>query len=229
MLIELLAIIGSIIGFIAITLSIASGLYYLSELVEENTEFTRRFLARLIKSTATFLLLLWLFDAFPLKLILFSQFSYFVYYQNLRKFPNINLTGPIFLTTCLLALLNHFFWFQHFNNPPVPTIEERLKPDFKMPHYASFTEIASFFGLCIWLIPFGFFISLSANENTLPTSVLELERSSGENDLNVQKSITLIKFVFQLAFNKIAQLLALFNIKLSKKQKTSRNPSDIYI
>ena len=33
----------------------------------------------------------------------------------------------------------------------------------------TFSQIASFFGLCIWLVPFALFISLSASENVLPT------------------------------------------------------------
>jgi len=34
----------------------------------------------------------------------------------------------------------------------------------------SFTEIASFFGICVWFIPLYLFLSLSANDNALPTT-----------------------------------------------------------
>lgn len=33
----------------------------------------------------------------------------------------------------------------------------------------SFTEVASYFGLCVWLVPFALFVSLSAGENVLPS------------------------------------------------------------
>lgn len=33
----------------------------------------------------------------------------------------------------------------------------------------SFTEIASYFGICVWLVPFAMFVSLSAAENVLPS------------------------------------------------------------
>lgn len=33
----------------------------------------------------------------------------------------------------------------------------------------SFIEIASYFGLCVWLVPFALFVSLSASDNILPT------------------------------------------------------------
>lgn len=44
--------------------------------------------------------------------------------------------------------------------------------------YPSFTEIASFFGLCVWLVPFALFVSLSAGENVLPTMTTTASSSS---------------------------------------------------
>ena len=35
--------------------------------------------------------------------------------------------------------------------------------------YPAFSEIASFFGVCVWLVPFALFVSLSASDNVLPT------------------------------------------------------------
>lgn len=32
-------------------------------------------------------------------------------------------------------------------------------------------QVLSFFTVCLWLVPFAFFVSLSANENVLPTSM----------------------------------------------------------
>lgn len=40
---------------------------------------------------------------------------------------------------------------------------------YDQPDIPSFTEIASFFGLCVWLVPFALFVSLSASDNVLPT------------------------------------------------------------
>jgi len=37
------------------------------------------------------------------------------------------------------------------------------------PDVPTFTEIASYFGLCVWLVPFALFVSLSASDNVLPT------------------------------------------------------------
>ena len=34
----------------------------------------------------------------------------------------------------------------------------------------TFGDMATFFGLCVWLTPLFLFLSLSANDNTLPTA-----------------------------------------------------------
>jgi hypothetical protein len=43
----------------------------------------------------------------------------------------------------------------------------------------TFTEIASYFGLCVWLVPFALFVSLSASDNVLPTLGSSEPSSSG--------------------------------------------------
>ena len=50
------------------------------------------------------------------------------------------------------TVANHFLWFNYFSNV-----------------YFPFMHVAAFFGMCVWLVPFMFFISLSASDNTLPS------------------------------------------------------------
>ena len=53
----------------------------------------------------------------------------------------------------MLVLGNHFVWFSYFTD-----------------HYwFKFQEVASFFIVCVWAVPFMLFVSLSASENTLPS------------------------------------------------------------
>lgn len=58
-----------------------------------------------------------------------------------------------FFLNLVLVFVDHFLWFNYFTT-----------------HYKPFMDIAAFFGLCVWLVPFAYFISLSANDNALPTS-----------------------------------------------------------
>lgn len=163
-----LSFVGAILGFVFLVLSIASGLYYVSELVEEHSEPTKRFLKKVIYTIIGLFVLLYLFDSFPLKLSLFSIFSYYVYLQNLNKFPYVQLTSPVFLASCILVVANHFLWFNHFHHPVIPPLEVRLRHDYVPPHIPSFVEVCLFFGICVWFVPFALFVSLSAHDNLLP-------------------------------------------------------------
>lgn len=67
-----------------------------------------------------------------------------------------------------MAVTDHCIWFIYFSN-----------------NYYPFREILAFFTICVWLIPFGFFISLSANENTLPGSLGAQIDSQGKQNIFV--------------------------------------------
>ncbi|PYH40524.1 uncharacterized protein BP01DRAFT_351148 [Aspergillus saccharolyticus JOP 1030-1] len=168
----LLGYLGVITGFAFLTLAIASGLYYLSELVEEHTVLARRLLFRLIYSIILVQILLILFDRFPLSLSALSIGSHLVYASNLRRFPLVKLSDPLFILSCVLVGLNHWLWFRHFSQPLPST---RSPTSWRHPYQISaedmptFTEVASYFGLCVWLVPFALFVSLSAGENVLPS------------------------------------------------------------
>ncbi|KAL8656647.1 MAG: hypothetical protein Q9210_000079 [Variospora velana] len=110
---------GVLFGFAFLTLAIASGLYYLSELVEEHTVFAKKVLSRLIY---------------------------------------------------VLVILNHYLWFRHFSTPPAFSSSRSQDPSrYDYPDVPSFSEVASYFGICVWLVPFAMFVSLSAGENILPS------------------------------------------------------------
>ncbi|KAJ5477257.1 Protein SVP26 [Penicillium diatomitis] len=169
----LVGYLGVIVGFCFLTLAIASGLYYLSELVEEHTVFARKLLSRLIYSIICIQILLVLIDRFPLSLSLLSIISHLVYASNLRRFPLVKLTDPLFILSCVLVILNHWLWFRHFSKPLPAT--RANQGNWRQPYQLdysdvpSFSEVASYFGLCVWLVPFALFVSLSAGDNVLPT------------------------------------------------------------
>jgi hypothetical protein len=79
---------------------LASGLYYLSELVEEHTVLAKKLLYRLIIGVIVLQVLLLLVDGFPVGLSALSVVSHGIYAQNLRRFPIVKLTDPLFLVSC---------------------------------------------------------------------------------------------------------------------------------
>jgi hypothetical protein len=169
---------GLLLGFLFLTLAIASGLYYLSELVEEHSVLARKTLSRMIYAVITFQILLTAIDRLPLTLSALSIASHILYHQNLRRFPWVKLTDPIFLASCVLVLINHYAWYRHFSAPPSVPVRYNF---YDRPSVPSFTEIASFFGLQVWLVPFALFVSLSAGENVLPSMGSEYATGAGSS------------------------------------------------
>lgn len=90
----------------------------------------------------------------------------------------IQLALPLVLLLILLGLvlLNHYMWFNHFSSVQYGA----AKSIYDAQPGPSFTEIASYFGLCVWLVPFSLFVSLSAGDNVLPT--IGSEEPSGASD-----------------------------------------------
>lgn len=82
----------------------ASGLYYLSELVEEHTVIAKRLLAKLIYSVIGLQVVLCLVDGFPFGLTLMGVTSHIVYLGNMRRFPFVKLSDPLFIASCGMSL-----------------------------------------------------------------------------------------------------------------------------
>ncbi|KAM3529617.1 hypothetical protein NHJ13051_001752 [Beauveria bassiana] len=158
---------GAIVGFGFLTLAIASGLYYLSELVEEHTVIAKRLLTRIIYTIVGVQITLWIVDGFPFWATLLGVVSHVVYLGNMRRFPFVKLSDPLFILSCVLVLVDHYVWFRHFSDTQAASYHRAsYYDDVEVP---SFTMIASYFGLCVWLVPFALFVSLSAGDNVLPT------------------------------------------------------------
>ncbi|KFA67297.1 hypothetical protein S40285_03659 [Stachybotrys chlorohalonatus IBT 40285] len=167
---------GAFIGFCFLTLSIASGLYYLSELVEEHTVIAKRLLTRLIYTIIGVQVALLLVDGFPFWPTLLGVAAHLVYLGNMRRFPFVKLSDPLFLASCVLVLFDHYIWFRHFSASQTRAYQRSSY--YEQADVPSFTMIASYFGLCVWLVPFALFVSLSAGDNVLPTMGTEPARGS---------------------------------------------------
>ncbi|KAI8971645.1 transmembrane adaptor Erv26-domain-containing protein [Mycotypha africana] len=122
--------------------------------------------------------LLWVVDRLPFLYLTFSIFCHLIYSLNLKTFPFIRLTSIPFISGCILVFVDHFLWFNYFTT-----------------HYRPFMDIAAFFGLCVWLVPFAYFISLSANDNALPTST----DSAFVNNSNTKQKHGLMKSLLNIA------------------------------
>uniref|UniRef100_A0A4W3JIJ4 Protein TEX261 n=1 Tax=Callorhinchus milii TaxID=7868 RepID=A0A4W3JIJ4_CALMI len=139
---------------LSIIIIITAGLYYLAELIEEYTVITSRIIKYMIWFSSAVLVGLYLFEGFPGLMVGVGLFTNLVYFGLLQTFPYIMLSSPNFILSCVLVIYNHYLAFQQF-------AEE----------YYAFSEVLAYFTLCLWIIPFAFFVSLSAGENVLPSTV----------------------------------------------------------
>lgn len=114
--------------------------------------------------------ILYFTDSLPFLQTIFSIICHIVYLQNFsHTWPLISLSSPAFLASCVLVIADHFTWFFHFSHSTHQARYSRghLGDGSTAP---GFIEIASFFGICVWLAPLFLFLSLSANDNALPVS-----------------------------------------------------------
>ncbi|KAA1114392.1 hypothetical protein PGT21_007042 [Puccinia graminis f. sp. tritici] len=177
----LLHLISFLVGLLAIafvTLCLASGLLYLAEIIEENTQTAKRFGKQLIQLIIILHLAFYLSDGLPLSLTLLGILSHSVYLSNFsRAWPSISLTSPSFISSCCLVIIDHFAWFfyfadrvSHHHHRPSPQSWFSSNPT-RLPDQLTFIDITTFFALCVWMVPFFLFLSLSASDNVLPNCI----------------------------------------------------------
>ncbi|RWS30509.1 hypothetical protein B4U80_04792 [Leptotrombidium deliense] len=171
-----------VVQLLFVVLAVAAGLYYLAELVEEYTVVAAKVIRILVISCLVVYLMLFLFEDIPSFILICGTISHFMHLLVLRTFPYFNFSSiplisaigtfyetsnaiVIFLTVVLL-FVNHYLAFSYFAEV----------------HY-QFTEVLGYFTVCLWLVPFAFFISLSANDNVLPTVAETRPLLTDDNDV----------------------------------------------
>eukprot|EP01116_Phalansterium_solitarium_P025123 TRINITY_DN9471_c0_g1_i1.p1 TRINITY_DN9471_c0_g1~~TRINITY_DN9471_c0_g1_i1.p1 ORF type:complete len:214 (+),score=81.80 TRINITY_DN9471_c0_g1_i1:135-776(+) len=152
--------IAYILGFLFMTICVACGLFWLAELTEEYTVLTKKVLRLTILAVVALHVLLMVFENMPSSYLLLGIVAHGVYYSLLKDFPFIDLYSVKFVTSAVCVIGSHTAWFFWFRE-----------------NYMEFGEVASFFIVCVWMVPFAYFLSLSANDYTLPYGVTA---SSGE-------------------------------------------------
>lgn len=131
----------------------AAGLYYLAELVEEYTVASRKIISTLIILTIIIHILILIFDRHvPWIMITFGLLAQVLHGIIIRDFPYVNFLSIPFIGAVILLIANHYFAFSYFSS-----------------NFHPFSEVMAYFIVCMWLVPFSLFVSLSANDNVLPT------------------------------------------------------------
>jgi hypothetical protein len=140
---------------------LACGLYYLVELAEEYTTFTKRLIRYLVYGQLAVHALLWSYERFPFLPCAVGLGAHLSYFLLLTTFPFINPLSPAFAGATLGFLADNLFWFRFFQSDVELFYSYRVAPG---------PAVASFFLLVVWLVPLAFFVSLSVNDSVLPSA-----------------------------------------------------------
>jgi len=156
----------AILAFCFASLAVASGLYYLAELVEEFTTTAAKIIRYIILGVVCIYIGLLVFEDFPWTMIVCGITSQLAHLYVMRTFPYFVLASVPFISTLFFIGLNHYLAFSYFSSQLYP-----------------FSEVMSYFVICLWVVPFAFFVSLSANDLILPTQLEKRPLLGNENDV----------------------------------------------
>ncbi|CAK1587580.1 unnamed protein product [Parnassius mnemosyne] len=149
----LLSILSLTVQAVFVTMAIAAGLYYLAEVVEEYTVMAKYIISWMIIVTAAIHVGLIIFEDIPLHLNIMGLIQQLLHGALIRDFPVVKVTSVTFILAVANLVLHHYMAFMYFGNV-----------------YYSFSEVLAYFTLCLWVVPFALFVSLSANDYVLPTT-----------------------------------------------------------
>lgn len=142
-----------------LTLSFAAALYYIVEIIEEYVVKTKKVIRYACFLVSFCLIGLLIFEGIPFINIAFALAAQGCHLMVLRSYPLITLSIES-VSSILLFVINNYLTLSYFGN-------EMMLLGGKDYHII---HIISYFLVCIWLIPLSLFISLTANDNILPTT-----------------------------------------------------------
>lgn len=99
----------------------------------------------------TIYILLFLLEDLTYSMIAFGLLGQLIHLRILDNFPFIDFTSVKFISAIVVLIINHYLAFSFFSNLFIP-----------------FSHVLGYFTI-MWLIPFAYLISLSANDRVLPT------------------------------------------------------------
>ncbi|KAF7268755.1 protein TEX261 [Rhynchophorus ferrugineus] len=149
----LICYIAILVQVIFITISIAAGLYYLAELVEEYTTYAKKIIWWMNSIITILYVLIWMLEGLPTSMTVCGILAQLCHFVILANFPFVAFSSPFFIIGVIFVIVNHYLAFSYFSTT-----------------YHPFSEVIAYFTLYLWLVPFALFVSLSANDNVLPTT-----------------------------------------------------------
>ncbi|CAD7012782.1 protein TEX261 isoform X1 [Ceratitis capitata] len=150
----ILSWVSLLIHIVFVLISIAAGLYYMAEIVEEYTQAASKLIRMMISATVFVYIMFIFFDNLPWKMILCGFAAQIFHAIIMSNFPFIRLLSFPFVGAVVFLVINHILAFQFFTS-----------------FYYPFMQVLAYFTICLWMVPISLFVSLNANDNVLPTTI----------------------------------------------------------
>jgi len=165
---RILSVAGGWVGLVVLAMSVSAGLYLACEVAEEYSSIVKRYLHRsTIAIGITYIILA--IDGLPFLRCAFGFFSYISYLPLLANFPFVQPVSFPTIWALIVTIGNHICWFNYF-----------LSYEYRDDLRANYSEGSMFNGgspamrvmgflfIFVWMVPLGFFISLTSIEESLP-------------------------------------------------------------
>ncbi|KAH9815108.1 transmembrane adaptor Erv26 [Melampsora americana] len=162
-LLHLISFLATLLGLAFILICLASGLLYVAEIIEEHSQAAKRIGQQIAHGVILLHIGIYFSDGLPFHLTILGIFSHLIYLTNFSKsWPMISLNSISFLSSCSLVILDHFAWFFYFTD----------RNSSHHPYHSNlYKSSPAAFAICVWMVPFYLFLSLSANDNVLPSRI----------------------------------------------------------
>lgn len=142
---------GGYLSVVFLSICLAAGLYYIAELIEEQTQLAKQIITWISEGTLLVHALLLFWDRLPALPVCTSAAAHIAYLQLLKSFPFFRLLSPEGLASMALLIAANVAWGRYFWHT-----------------WHSLEYIFGFLLMTTWVNPVLLILSLAANEQTLP-------------------------------------------------------------
>lgn len=143
---------GGYIFLVFLSVCLATGLYYLAELVEEYTKLAKKIITYTTQAVLVLHVLVLVIDRLPVKCVAAGIAAHLCYLGQLQRYPFMQLWSPVTAGSIGFFILSNALWGVHFWRDSWHSLE----------------YIFGFLFLTSWIVPFSLFLSVAANESVLP-------------------------------------------------------------
>jgi hypothetical protein len=147
------------------------------EIAEEYSSVAKRYLKRSIVGLSISYILLAI-DGLPFTKCMIGLVANISYFPLLKTFPFVDTISLATIWASIITITNHMVWFNYFVSDEYRRTMRREDYE-KLGSGSPAMRVMGFLFIFVWLVPLGFFISLTSMEENLPYANLGGKKRKG--------------------------------------------------